>query len=103
MTVGAFHTMDIAYVFGNLNAPAGRTDPYDAVDHSLSAAMSAAWVRFATTGDPNGGDLPTWPRYAASVDQLLELGDQIKARPGAHTQSLDTFDKAFAQMRVARQ
>jgi para-nitrobenzyl esterase len=25
--------------------------------------MHGAWVRFAATGNPNGGDLPAWPEY----------------------------------------
>ncbi len=44
---GAFHAAEIAYVFGNIAvAPGG----YDEQDKHLSELMSAAWVRFATTG-----------------------------------------------------
>jgi para-nitrobenzyl esterase len=28
--------------------------------------MSAAWLAFAKTGDPNTDDLPTWPTYDAA-------------------------------------
>jgi para-nitrobenzyl esterase len=99
--VGSFHSMDIRYVFGNLTVPPGRTDPFDATDRALSNAMSLAWIRFARTGDPNGDDLATWPRYATSTDRHLELGDTIRAASALNRTALDKFDLTFAKMRAA--
>ena len=73
-TLGAFHSIEIAYVFGN---PAPWL-PREAVDERLSAAMMAYWVRFAATGDPNGGSEPQWPRYGPSAE-YLELGSTVRA------------------------
>jgi len=55
---GAFHSIDIALVFGTLGARGSLTGT--AADaRAASAAMQAAFVAFARTGDPGGA----WPRY----------------------------------------
>lgn len=60
--LGAFHTLDIGLVFDNTRLPAARTgDGPDA--RQLAGQMADAFIRLARTGDPNGGDLPAWPRY----------------------------------------
>jgi para-nitrobenzyl esterase len=59
--LGAFHWMDTAFAFDIL-AERRRlvgSDP----PHALANAYHGAFVRFAACGDPNGGDLPDWPRY----------------------------------------
>ncbi|MBQ5342500.1 MAG: carboxylesterase family protein, partial [Oscillospiraceae bacterium] len=44
------------------------TDYVDAFNEpdlvALGQKMHQAWINFATTGDPNGGDVPRWERYA---------------------------------------
>ena len=55
---GAFHSIDIALVFGTLGAKGSLTGT--AADaRAASAAMQAAFLAFARTGDPGGA----WPRY----------------------------------------
>ena len=57
----------------------------DANDGVQSRTMSAYWVAFAKTGDPNGGDRPAWPAYGRS-DQLLDFtnaGPVAEATPDA--------------------
>ncbi|MFN8583607.1 MAG: carboxylesterase family protein [Gemmatimonadaceae bacterium] len=71
--LGAFHSMEIGYVFGN----AVRWMPRDSVDDSLSEAMIGYWTRFAATGDPNGAGAVSWPRYD-SDQQYLELGAVVR-------------------------
>ena len=51
--LGAFHGVDLAYVFGNMPAGDGYTD----ADRELSRQVMAYWVHFAETGDPNGPGL----------------------------------------------
>jgi para-nitrobenzyl esterase len=51
--------------------------------------MSAAWLRFAATGNPNGPGLPAWPAYTAAADQYLEFGDTIKAGSELHKKEVD--------------
>jgi para-nitrobenzyl esterase len=61
---GPFHASEISFVFDN----AEICDHYSAGDPSglaLARQMSAAWVSFARTGDPNHSNLPHWPMYNA--------------------------------------
>ncbi len=65
---GAFHGAEIAFVFGPTStATAAETD--------LSAQMQRQWTRFATTGDPNGGRDPVWPRRLPEDDVAIEFDD----------------------------
>ena len=86
---GAFHSAEIGYVFGNL-VPMGTFEP---LDRELSRTMSACWVQFAKTGDPNGPGLPQWPQYDAATDRYLEFGDQIKAGTGLYKEACDLLEK----------
>lgn len=54
---GAFHGVEIPYVFGNLN------DEYSDEDFALSEKMINYWVNFAKTGNPNSLGLEEWPVY----------------------------------------
>jgi para-nitrobenzyl esterase len=59
--VGACHAIDLPFVFDALAFWTGFVGP-DA-PQSLATDIHSAWVRFATTGDPSGGNLGDWPRY----------------------------------------
>jgi para-nitrobenzyl esterase len=67
---GAPHASERAYVFDNLAEEDWPTAPSDA---PLAATISAYWVGFAKTGDPNGGGRPVWPRYSPASDLLLNF------------------------------
>ena len=90
--LGAFHAVEIPYVFGNTGLFAGLGQIED-VDYSLSSTIMGYWTRFAATGDPNGGGAPAWPRYDAASDLHLELGDAVRqAGPGLYKQACDLAD-----------
>jgi para-nitrobenzyl esterase len=88
--LGATHGCEIAYVFGNLRRLHGP------LDRQLSATMSATWVRFAKTGDPNGPGLPAWPAYTAATDQHLEFGDEVRVGTGLHREACDLLERVWA-------
>ena len=91
--LGAYHSGDLAYVFGNVGLVGfGWTD----WDHQLSESISQYWVNFARTGDPNGAGLPAWPRYDAETEESLEFGAEIRARTGVRRDKLDLFDQYYA-------
>ncbi len=73
--LGAYHAMEITYVFGNTLA----WMPREPVDAQLSEAMMGYWTRFAATGDPNGAGKPTWPRYDDTA-QYLDFGNTVVAK-----------------------
>ena len=91
--LGAFHAVEIPYVFGNANL-FGLLGKLEDVDYQLSATMGGYWTRFAATGDPNGGGAPQWPRYDPASDLHLQLGDTVgQAGPGLYKQACDLADQ----------
>ena len=56
------------------NNPAfvGPWDEYE----GLSDQMSAQWINFVYQGDPNGVDLPVWPRYGNGTNLVLQTEAQ---------------------------
>jgi para-nitrobenzyl esterase len=86
----AGHGAELPFVFNLLGRVRGEVDD---ADRELSLLMIGYWVRFARNGDPNGDNAPTWPRYRASSDQSLELGDQPQPRSGVYHDVCDFFDR----------
>lgn len=86
--LGAFHGVDLAYVFGNM-AAAGYTD----TDRELSRQMMAYWVHFAATGDPNGPGLVVWPAYDAVSDRNLDFADTVRVERHLYQQECDFIDQ----------
>ena len=98
------HSEEIDYVFANVGAPRFvPRGPFDDTDRALSTAMSDAWVRFAKTGDPNGGTLPHWPAYDGATDPYLEFGDTIRAGQGYRTPYLDFVEQFLSRSQRAAQ
>jgi para-nitrobenzyl esterase len=73
-----FHSDDIEYIFGTLDTRPGQTIRPE--DRKLSEQMMSYWTNFARTGDPNGPDLPAWPRYDKD-DSLIHLDSTITSGP----------------------
>jgi para-nitrobenzyl esterase len=69
---GAGHATDIPFFFGTQAAKYG--DATTARDNHVGEVISTALVAFATTGDPNGGRLPAWPRYDGAKDVVMDFG-----------------------------
>lgn len=78
---GAYHGAEVMYAFDNLGAD-GDADYTDA-DHRLRDQMSAYWVNFVRTGDPNAPGLPTWQTFEQAPDHVMEFngGSGMAPRP----------------------
>jgi carboxylesterase type B len=76
------HSEEIEYVFANLGVRRLVVRTFDSTDYALSNAMSDAGVRFAATGDPNGGTLPHWPAYDGAADPYRKFGDSVRIGRG---------------------
>lgn len=57
---GAFHALDIPFVFGTLAGSPAGTGPEA---RAVSAAIQDRFVAFARSGTPNAPGLPPWPVY----------------------------------------
>ncbi len=91
---GTAHSSELAYVFGT-PSPQHR---FDAEDWALADDMASGWVRFAATGDPNGGRLDAWPRYRETTDELLAIGGERTAAVAGYRQAAcDALDAALAR------
>ena len=94
--IGAPHAAEIEYAMGNLHL----VDDYawTADDYKASATMQEFFANFIKTGDPNGGELPTWDAAKANdgnppvmvIDTKSEL---IKASNDARYNFLDQVYK----------
>ena len=81
--MGAYHSAEIEYVFGQLDSKAGV--PWRAEDRALSEQMMKYWSNFAKNGDPNGPGLPKWPKYVSADGwPVMFLSD----KPEAHKDNL---------------
>ncbi len=56
----------------------------------LAHTMSDAWVRFARTGNPNGGSLPTWPAFtpASGATMIFDNRCEVLNAPDAKEQAV---------------
>jgi para-nitrobenzyl esterase len=73
-TLGAFHSLEIPYVFRAFEDPSWRWLPFTSADSQLSAAIQAYWTQFAKTGNPNSAGLPNWPAWNNDAEPFLEMG-----------------------------
>lgn len=96
--VGAFHALEIAYVFGNFTWQFA----WDDNDHKLSQTIMSYWVNFAKTGNPNGAGLPQWPAYSLQQDQAMELGDKVAVRAETNKAGLDFYDGYYQSLRTTQ-
>jgi len=70
--LGACHALDVPFVFDTLDTVRDLVSDQAPID--LADSLHGTWVRFATTGDPNGGDLPRWPPYDTQTRAVMDFG-----------------------------
>ena len=93
---GAFHAGEIGYVSGMLDLFGAAPGPSD---EALSQLMSDAWVRFATTFDPNGPGLEPWQPFTVSNEAYMEFGDTVAARTSLRMKKVDLIRRSFEARR----
>ncbi|RYF45456.1 MAG: carboxylesterase family protein, partial [Cytophagaceae bacterium] len=86
---GAFHTGEVAYAYDNLKFIDHQLRPLNTTDDELAKTMSAYWVNFIKTGNPDGQGVPHWPAYSAKDKQIIVLGDKVQAQTIPDAPSLD--------------
>ena len=75
----AMHCSEIPFVFNNIEhcqeMTGGGSQAY-----SLAAKMSAAWINFARSGNPNAPGLPNWPAYTPSQGATMIFDQKSTVR-----------------------
>jgi para-nitrobenzyl esterase len=92
---GAFHSSEIPYVLGTLDAAPER--PYTALDRSIMQTLSSYWSNFIRNGNPNGAALPLWPALSPERPLLLELGADNAPQPILRPDVAKAMDDYVAQ------
>jgi para-nitrobenzyl esterase len=96
VSLGAFHSDDIEYVFNTLESRAEAT--WRPEDRKLADQVAAYWTNFARSGDPNAAGLPTWPTYnAAGGWQVMHLDRTSEARPDKHRDRYLFLDEVWGK------
>lgn len=90
---GAAHGGEVRYLFNTI----GRRGDAEDTERELSLLLIGYWIRFARNGDPNGDNAPPWPRYTASGDQSLEIGEAVEPRAGMYRDTSDFFDRVAGE------
>jgi len=96
------HAVEIPYVFNNLGAPRVFPDTSSpdlatasASDRALAERVSAYWVNFARTGDPNGNGLPPWQPFGGAAAEPMIIG---AIREAPDPQQLAIYDQLYAKI-----
>ena len=79
--LGAFHSLEIPYVFGTFKARTFNWLPFGTTDYKLSNIIQTYWTDFAKTGDPNGSGLPDWSAWNSSQEPYLSFSQGGDAVP----------------------
>lgn len=71
------HALELYYVFGTLDRGIRFGPPTrpTAVDARISDVVQQYWTNFAKTGNPSGGQLPTWPKFDVSSRAYIHFTD----------------------------
>jgi para-nitrobenzyl esterase len=84
----AFHSSEIPYVFGTLDA-ADR--PFTEVDHAISKRMMAAWVNWVSHGNPNGLGKTEWQPFTSDTPMITALDKVAAPRPVLSPETIALF------------
>jgi para-nitrobenzyl esterase len=94
----SFHGAGTGYVFGQLTMFGAV--PTDA-DREFSEFIAETWVRFATTGDPNGGDLEGWRAFTPDNEIYHALGPETATGKDLRLKQMALIERAWAERRAS--
>ena len=74
------HALEIRFVFNNIDHAENRLFDMQASPEALALAdkISAAWMAFARTGNPNTAGLPEWPAYSAESRKTMIFNNESR-------------------------
>jgi len=90
---GALHAMEVPFVFNSIEG----TGLYDESNldgaRELARVIQGYWTNFARTGDPNGPDLPPWPRFDPEEQLLQVLDTTVHTEPAGVSEGCAFWDE----------
>jgi para-nitrobenzyl esterase len=93
---GASHFAELWYVFDHLDQSPWQ---WTSADRNMAAEISAYWVNFARSGDPNGAGVPQWPAFENTQSKVQILSDPISADGVLGIERLRVFDTVYSGVR----
>ncbi len=90
--MGSYHTLDIPFVFYNMDLGASMTGSSQA-RYKLGHVMSAAWAAFARNGNPNHADMPNWPAFNPGQYPTMMFGDSVRMENDPNRETRLALDK----------
>jgi para-nitrobenzyl esterase len=90
---GAHHSSELPYIFGTLEALAGR--PLTPVDRQVSQVMQAYFANFIKTGNPNGNGLAPWRPFNPAANDVMGLSLTPGMRPIASPERLGAWRSIY--------
>jgi para-nitrobenzyl esterase len=71
------HTIEIQFVFNNIKVGGPLISKMPEA-YTLAEKVSASWVAFARTGNPNTPKLPKWPAYSAQTRDTMLFNNESR-------------------------
>jgi para-nitrobenzyl esterase len=98
---GTPHGAEVPYAFDMLTGDPRMSPTTE--DLAVSRVMNRYWANFAKTGDPNGPELPPWPRHDPAAPALLDFraNGSIVAGPDSIRARLDVAKHAARAAKAA--
>ncbi|MCC8104062.1 MAG: carboxylesterase family protein [Clostridiales bacterium] len=95
--VAAPHGSDLWYSYRTLERGIPVSRPWRGEDIQVARWLNEYLVNFIKTGDPNGGELPGWPRGGKHLDWL-----DLNIHPEAHTGLEGKLDELLYEYTVSQ-
>lgn len=73
--LGSCHAIEVPFVFHNLDTDDGLSFTGPNPPSHLADETQAAWVNFASTGDPSTVYTPKWQKYSEADRMIMEIND----------------------------
>lgn len=94
---GMPHGVDVPYVFQTLDRNDAKLSPGD---WAISHTVATYWTNFAKRGDPNGAEVPEWPRFTERDRRVMYFRNKAAPGPVPSADSLAVLDAYFAWRRT---